>query len=327
MLNFWYEFHERKGGIEKKIETEMRLCAYTGQCHGLQKIFPRVEQVQKAGILCRDGDFYSYFRVPEAHSELTKVIYPEDFYHKRLERLEDKTLRKFEIYSIVALLISLFFALYALMPIRRALHLNEEFVKDILHDFNTPISSMRINLKLLEKEYGRGKKIERLEHNIETIMLLQHNLQLFLKELPTQSEEFSLNTLLKARVSYFETLYPQVRYRIALKWEIAVKSSPDALVRIIDNLLSNAGKYNVEGGDVFVWFDGTHLIIKDTGKGIKRPSKVFNRYYKEQSRGIGIGLHIVKKLCDELGLSIAIESQLDKGTKVTLDLRKIITSP
>ncbi|HIE35094.1 MAG TPA: ATP-binding protein, partial [Campylobacterales bacterium] len=59
-------------------------------------------------------------------------------------------------------------------------------------------------------------------------------------------------------------------------------------------------------------------------KGIKKPDKVFDRYYKEQDRGIGIGLHIVKKLCDELMIPIHIKSKENKGTEIGLNLAHVI---
>ncbi len=62
------------------------------------------------------------------------------------------------------------------------------------------------------------------------------------------------------------------------------------------------------------------MAIKDTGKGIKHPEKVFTRFYKEQERGIGIGLHIVKKLCDEMKIPIRLESEVNVGSTFELDL-------
>ena len=66
------------------------------------------------------------------------------------------------------------------------------------------------------------------------------------------------------------------------------------------------------------------LLIKDSGRGIDNVKKVFERYYKESERGLGIGMHIVKKLCDALGIGIRIESEPGKGTIVALDLGKVI---
>jgi len=203
------------------------------------------------------------------------------------------------------------------------LNLNEEFVKDILHDFNTPIASMVINFKLLKKESGENKKISRLENNIETILTLQKNLQTFLKGINTQKEEFNLSDLLEERVQYFNVLYADVSYDLQVN-NVLLLVNKDAFGRIIDNILSNAGKYNIANGRVNIIFEDEILIIQDSGIGIKDPSKIFERFYKEQDRGIGIGMHIVKKLCDELFIDIKIDSIEGKGTKIMLDLSKVI---
>ena len=322
-INFWHEFQEKKAEIEEKIQIEMKLCAYTIQCEGLKTDFVEKDEDKEENILYKDGDFYSYFKVPTADKYLMKVVYPKASYLPRVEKRKEKTVRKFLFYSLFAALVSFLFSLYTLMPLRKALHLNEEFVKDILHDFNTPISSMRINLKLFKREIGENQKIGRLENNIETILSLQDNLQIFLKGIPTQHESFSLKELVENRVHYFKILYPDVIYSIDLD-KTLLETNKDAFTRILDNLLSNAGKYNIANGEVFITLKDHYLSISDTGKGIKNPSKVFDRYYKEQDRGIGIGLHIVKKLCDELHVPIKITSEENQGTIIVLNLSRII---
>ncbi|WP_415407125.1 sensor histidine kinase [Sulfurovum sp. CS9] len=322
-INFWHELQERKAGVEEKIQVEMQLCAYTLHCEGLKTDFVEKTENKEKNILYKDGDFYSYFKVPTAEKYLMKVVYPQAGYLLRIKKLEEKTYRKFLLYSLLAALVSFLFAYYALMPLRKALRLNEEFVKDILHDFNTPISSMRINLKLFKREIGENQKIQRLENNIETILSLQNNLQIFLKGIPSQSESFSLKELAEDRVHYFKILYPDIVYNISLG-KTVLETNKDAFTRILDNLLSNAGKYNIANGQVSITLKDRYLSISDTGKGIKNPSKVFDRYYKEQDRGIGIGLHIVKKLCDELRVPIKIKSKEDQGTTILLNLSKII---
>jgi signal transduction histidine kinase len=322
-INFWHEYQVKKLEMEEKIHVEMKLCAFTIQCDGLSTDFVDKEKDKEENILYKKGDFYSYFKIPTAEKYLMKVVYPQEKYQERVNNLEEKIQYKFLLYSLFATFVSFLFALYALTPLRKALHLNEEFVKDILHDFNTPISSMKINLSLFRREIGESEKINRLENNIESILSLQHNLEFFLKDIPTQLEQFSLHTVIQSRMTYFMTLYPDITYISDID-KIVLKSNKDAFIRILDNLLSNAGKYNKSKGKVTISLEDYTLIIADTGKGIKNPTKVFNRYYKEQDRGIGIGLHIVKKLCDELGISISIESNLQKGTSVFLDISKVI---
>ncbi len=323
-INFWYEYQVKKVEIEDKIQIEMKLCAFTLQCKGLKTDFVDKDENKEENILYQDGDYYSYFKVPTSDKYLMQVTYPQESYIKRVETLTNKLYRRFWFYSVFAMLISLLFSMYSLMPLQKALRLNEEFVKDILHDFNTPISSMLINLKLFKREIGNNQKIQRLENNIQSILSLQDNLRIFLKGVPAQSESFSLNELVQNRVNYFKVLYPDVKYEIVMD-KTMLETNKDAFTRILDNLLSNAGKYNIANGDVKIVLQGSSLTIHDTGKGIKHPSKVFDRYYKEQDRGIGIGLHIVKKLCDELTIPINIQSKEKKGTKIELNLSNVIS--
>ena len=323
-INFWHEYQVKKLEIEDKIHIEMKLCAYTLQCEGVTTDFVDKEKDKEENILYKSGDFYSFFKIPTADKYLMKVVYPQEKFIYRVTKLEEKIKRKFLFYSLFAALVSFLFAIYALTPLRKALRLNEEFVKDILHDFNTPISSMKINLSLFKREIGENVKIRRLENNIESILALQNNLQVFLKEIPTQSEQFALETLIKSRMAYFTTLYADVNYTCDIDPELIIESNKDAFTRILDNLLSNAGKYNKSEGKVHLSLQNTVLTIEDTGKGIKNHMKVFKRYYKEQDRGIGIGLHIVKKLCDELHIGISIESKIQKGTSVLLDISKVM---
>jgi len=322
-INFWHEYQVKKLEIEDKIHIEMKLCAYTLQCEGVTTDFVDKEKDKEENILYKSGDFYSFFKIPTADKYLMKVVYPQEKFMYRVTRLEEKIKRKFFLYSLFAALVSFLFAIYALTPLRKALRLNEEFVKDILHDFNTPISSMKVNLSLFKREIGKNVKIERLENNIESILALQNNLQVFLKETPTQSEQFALEGIIQNRITYFKTLYADIDYRCDVG-TVVLDTNKDAFIRIVDNLLSNAGKYNRAEGEVHIHLKDGVLFIEDTGKGIKNPSKVFKRYYKEQDRGIGIGLHIVKKLCDELGVVIEIISTLHKGTTIRLTLSKII---
>jgi len=124
-------------------------------------------------------------------------------------------------------------------------------------------------------------------------------------------------------VAYFRVLYSDIEYHVALE-ELVLHTNKDAMTRILDNLLSNAGKYNKPQGSVSVSYRENILAIIDTGKGIRNPAKVFQRYYKEQDRGIGIGMHIVKKLCEELEIELHISSKVDHGTTITLNIENLL---
>jgi signal transduction histidine kinase len=121
-----------------------------------------------------------------------------------------------------------------------------------------------------------------------------------------------------------EKNYPNIEFKIDFQNRY-ILTNRDAFSRIIDNLLTNAAKYNKPDGRVEVSYDSKTdtLHILDTGKGIKNPKRIFDRFYKEQERGLGIGLHIVKKLCEELDIKISVKSELGVGSNFSLNLSKL----
>jgi two-component system, OmpR family, sensor kinase len=156
---------------------------------------------------------------------------------------------------------------------------------------------------------------------------LQGNLRSYIDDSPLQNETIDMKALLVKRSAFFAAHHPKIDFRHHLD-PLTVYANADALIRIIDNLLSNAAKYNKKGGSVEITLNAAHkqLIIKDTGRGIKNPHKVFQRFYKEHDRGLGIGLHIVKKLCDALHIPIDVHSTLCIGSTFTLKLDTIISA-
>jgi len=127
-----------------------------------------------------------------------------------------------------------------------------------------------------------------------------------------------INSITKERLEFIQSIYPQIRFEYKEISSFETITNRELLIRIIDNILSNAFKYNRPKGLVVVTIDKYKIVIKDTGKGIKDTKKVFQRYYTEQDRGIGLGLHIVQKLTQELNIKLKIETEIDKGTEVTL---------
>ncbi len=309
--------------IDDQVRNQMKICSFDLKCEGLELDFVPKTEKTKVRKLYKKGNLYSYFEVPTVDEYLLKVILPQKSYEKRLNELKIKLIQKFILYALLIALLSFLFSLYALRPLKKALDLNEEFVKDILHDINTPLSSLIVNFKLFKKEIGENRKIDRMESSVATILSLQNNLKAFLDNSLLQQEKFALSPLLQDRISYFQTLYPKLHFVTDIE-NYKLYTNKDAFIRVIDNLLSNACKYNDEKGRVEVVAKEHMLLIKDNGRGIKNIKKVFNRFYKETERGIGIGLHIVQKLCEELGIHISIESELKKGTIVKLNLQKVI---
>lgn len=283
------------------------------------QVVPNIEE-KDMHTLYNENEIYMLFK---SDTQLKKISISKDKYTKQKTNIQKEAFIEYTAYFMLLIFVSLLFALYAIRPLKQALKINEEFVKDILHDFNTPLAALNINYKILKKKFGKDDALQRSEEAIKNILSLQTNLHFFLSQSKLQNETIKVDDIIKQRVAYFQTIFPLLEFHTQLD-SLTIYTNENAFVRIIDNLLSNAGKYNKEDGFVKVSLQKNILKIEDSGQGIKNPKKIFNRYYKESDIGIGIGLHIVKKLCDELNISLHLETKLGKGSVFSLDLSKSI---
>ncbi|MDD2950024.1 MAG: HAMP domain-containing sensor histidine kinase [Sulfuricurvum sp.] len=320
----YYEYFKLKHEIHEKVYNEMRLCSYDLKCTQYDFDFVPLESKKLYQLSESHQELYALFSIPKNDTYALKLSLSQSHYQKLLRQSQNQVIGHYLWALAVILVISALFSLYALNPLRRALRLTEEFSRDILHDLNTPLSTLRLNVSRLSVEQKDEKKIARITQSIDTIVSLGDNLRGYLEEHDVKRERFDLHGLLEERLIAFQKLYPEITFTLNQE-TLLIDTNRDAFVRIIDNLLSNAAKYNIRSGSVNINVDSrkASLFIQDTGKGIAHPEKIFERFYKEHERGMGIGLHIVKKFCDMLKISIEVESSPGKGSLFTLQLASL----
>ena len=275
-------------------------------------IVPKVEESQLYELYFDNKNLYILVPFPQDNESSLAIFYPLPAYATQLNEIRNRLILQFSFLSFIALSISILFSFYALYPLRQALLLLEEFIKDIIHDLNTPITSILINLKMMEK----NEEVESIAQSANTIAMLHKNLDVYLKDTLFEKEQFAIEKILKEQINFFSSLYDYLDWQIDIQEQIII-SNQNALSRIVYNLLSNACKYNTSNGFIKVVMKENRLDIINSSYGVKNPSKLFERFYKESDRGLGIGLHIVEKLCDELG--IEKELKVEKSI-VTLSL-------
>lgn len=319
VINHEKEIHQ----LDEKLLAQMRVCSFDLKCTNYDISFIEKSSQELYTLYKDEKGLKSYYSIPKSEKYIMQLSLDAQKYAQELHKIENKNIWNFSIILAILFFLSILFSFYALHPLRNALILTQEFIKDILHDVNTPLSSLRLNSAMLKKEIGENTKITRIEQSIQNILDLQQHLRAYLQNHATQKEEFELSALIKERVAVVKNSYPNLTYTVDVK-NVKLFTSKDTLNRIIDNILINAAKYNKRGGFVSVTFSDESLSIEDGGKGIKNPKRVFERFYKEQERGIGIGLHIVKKLCDEIDIEISLISEVDKGSKFMLNLSQLI---
>ncbi|WP_024954787.1 sensor histidine kinase [Sulfurospirillum arcachonense] len=316
-----YMYHEDKiKDIEQNILYQMK--DYTFDFQGDTFSLDIVQDDKQKKLFkiyhCQEG-LCAYFQIPSTGPYLLKVIYDKQKYKKIYHEFLVKILKFSVIVFFLLLFLSIGFAMYSIKPMKEALHLLEDFLKDLIHDLNTPATSILLNSKLLKKR-GDFEEIERIELSAKNIASLYKNLEFMSPNTIVKDETISLEDLIHTKVEILQKLYPKIHFTQNTT-PLVIQSNINGVERIVDNLLTNACRYNKKDGLVNITIEKQKLIIEDTGIGIKNTKKVFQRYYKETTNGLGIGMSIVKQLCETLNITIDIKSVIGKGTKIILEFK------
>ena len=323
----YLEYFKLKHEMQDKIYNEMRVCSYTLKCEKYEFDFVPLESNRLYQLYESQLELFALFSIPKNDTYALKLSLVDEEYEKEVYDTKITVLQHYFLGLIAIFMISALFSFYALYPLKKALHLTQEFSRDILHDLGTPLSALRLNVSRLNVAHGDERKVQRISQSIDTIISLGDNLKSYLEEHEYQKDDVDLHLLMGERILLFGKLYPNIKFSLNDE-TFLLNINHDAMVRIIDNLLSNAAKYNKPDGfvEVIVDLNKKTLQIKDSGRGILDTKRIFERFYKEQERGVGIGLHIVKKLCDELKITIEVESEIQKGSTFRLNFNKLISS-
>jgi len=164
------------------------------------------------------------------------------------------------------------------------------------------------------------RAVEDMENLTEVFLMLAREDAGLLKRRPVE-----INKLVEEQIERAEFINGSDGLRINLhaRARVEVHSSETVLAVLIGNLLRNAVLYTREG-QVDVEIDADRLTISDSGPGIPEHSierlfEPFHRAGNENASGYGIGLTIVKRLCDRFGWRIEVASGARGGASFRLD--------
>mgnify|MGYP000607286871 CR=1 FL=1 len=222
---------------------------------------------------------------------------------------------------------------------RRLERVRSEFVANVSHELRTPIFSVQgyletlldgamddpqVSLQFLEKAYNNALRLNALLSDLIDISRIESG------ELKFSFRYFDIGDLLRDLVHATEIRAAQ--RKVTVHCDIAENSSvygdKERLTQVMTNLIENAIKYNVDGGDVFIntqHIDNhLHISVRDTGIGIPEESlpRIFERFYrvdKDRSRavgGTGLGLAIVKHILEAHHAPITVKSKPGVGTTI-----------
>lgn len=239
---------------------------------------------------------------------------------------------------IIALIILFYLILSALIRQRKMADIRTDFANNITHELKTPLSSLSIIIKSLEKKDMRDSPVvyDSLMASLNKQQVkLQHIVDNVLENSFSSPATLLTEVELNGFVRDWAASYPVVGHVLTVevsresRW---LKTSPDKLETILNNLADNAVKYTARNSTIKVraYTDDRVYIIEvaDQGMGItsEQQALIFDKFYRvpennlHQVKGLGLGLYLCKKASSEIGGTITVKSVVNEGSIFTIKL-------
>lgn len=217
-------------------------------------------------------------------------------------------------------------------------------VTDISHQIKTPLASLKIfNSLLLEGNLNKTEELEFLQRMQEQIQKLEWLAASLIKisrletgtiELKKDSFDIKQTILEAVNEVYLKSLAQEVEINVHNMPNRVIDHDPKWTCEAIVNILENAIKYTTANGLVRISMQELEsyikIDIKDNGIGIPAHEigQVFNRFFRgeseliRKSEGSGIGLYLSRKIIEEQGGGLIVNSKPDQGSCFTILLSK-----
>ena len=215
-----------------------------------------------------------------------------------------------------------------------------QFSADLAHELRTPLTNIMGEAQVaLTRERTSDEYREVIESTIaecERLSGIAENL-LFVARAesarePVQRQMFDGRAAVEKIAAFYRTVAEDRHVAIHCTGDGEIYADPVLFERAVSNLVDNALRFTSDNGEIKISIttNGAHseIAVSDNGCGIapEHLSRVFDRFYRadssRSSHGAGLGLALVKSIVDLHGGSARIESEINRGTTVTVTFPK-----
>ena len=199
---------------------------------------------------------------------------------------------------------------------------HKQFIRYAIHETYTPLAVIMANIELFTMKEGRNRYLAKIEAGVKNIFSIYDDLSYLVKkdQIEYPKKAIDLGEYVATRIEFFD----EVAHfsNLSFKYEKPEFSSwiffnETKLQRVIDNNLTNAIKYSKSGEVIYVGVLCSMMEcsfwVQSKSEKIHNEEKIFEAYYRERKKtdGFGLGLSLVKSICDEEDISIIIDSNLE----------------
>ena len=220
--------------------------------------------------------------------------------------------------------------------------LRTDFIANVSHELKTPLAVMGNYATMLQQpgisEEDRVEYAKAISHSSRRLAALITNIlklnKLENQQIFPQPQEFDLGEQLCESLLVFEDAWERKELEIEtdIADDIRIRSDPELLSLVWNNLISNAVKFTPEGGTIGLSLkaDETHVTVsvRDTGCGMtpETGKHIFEKFYQgdtsHATQGNGLGLALVKRVVDILNGEIGVQSVYGQGSTFTVKFRR-----
>ncbi len=272
-----------------------------------------------------DGKKILISSAPQEHLGIEYVVVSTDLYFQRLQKLQEEVLGIMFFVFLLIGFISFLLAKIFMKPVRKRIEQIESFVQDVTHELNTPITALSMSASRALKKGVYDKKI------LTNISISTKQLESIYKSLTylnfeqkeEEVREIALDAVVQRVVEYYRQLSDAKGIEVVSEIEPSKMYIAESRAELLfSNLLSNAIKYSMPESTIRLTLKDDSFCIKDEGVGIanEKLDAIFELYSRDSqiAGGFGIGLSIVKQICDAHGIEVRVESQLGEGSEFIL---------
>lgn len=193
----------------------------------------------------------------------------------------------------------------------------------IAHEIKNPLNTINLALQMIEARCERDKYTEMIRNETKRLISIVNDFRSISRPIKLKLAKCGLGELID-KVS--SGLQDELGKNISIKIneETDVTCDPHWMEQVIYNILKNSIEANATEIQVYVKKTGHNFLIeiRDNGKGMDKEelSHIFDMFYTTKTRGLGLGMYLVKKIIEAHGGEISAESSPSRGVKFTIKI-------
>lgn len=199
---------------------------------------------------------------------------------------------------------------------------HKQFIRYAIHETHTPLSVIMANIELFSMNEGRNRYLAKIEAAVKNVFSIYDDLSYLVKkdQIEYPKKAIDLGEYVEKRLEFFDEVahFSNLSFEfIAPPFAAWIQFNETKLQRVIDNNITNAIKYTKNGENIRVGVECSawecRFWVESHSEKIHDSEKIFEAYYRERKKsdGFGLGLSLVKSICDEDGVEIKIASDID----------------